>query len=700
MSTDDSHSKGGRSYPKCFGPYLRYAISTGFANFELFRGEFALFFLVEFRDAGLTEEFATQIRYPVKFGPTAEDTANTRYATMFASASAVTNPDAIPTWKETWEKNVSRIELSLPLKSELKPPFARLRPTTRRWTEGKHRAGKLLIGMMDDGCPFAAAQFLTRRSAIDPLTTRVRGIWDQDEHKQPVSVAVGVNTSRTFGHTPLDFEYGVEFSRDFNSPDPLNPEIGLDEWIDRHLMPTGSIDEDGCYADAKFENLASQQSHGAHVMDVLAGRVPTSSRIGPSRPGPGHDRRDPPSWLPADPATDPTCDIVDTDLVFVQFAEKSIRDATGVWLLAYVEQGIQYILSFAEPHWTEKVIINLSYGPTTGPHDGTALLEERLTALVKHFNGTHGRPKLEIVLAAGNAYLTEGHVAFTNHTSRPATVEWTWRLPPDNSVLCFAEIWMNTAYAGPVIVTLISPSGITVASTAGPVAPPPGTTLPPFTGVYAPVSSGGETMWLLSVNATIIAPGVVPEHGDWTIRVDKVPAHAELHAYVARTDPNLGVQSGAKLSSFVDPKWERTHAAAASCKRVNGEFDKTGSLIHRHGTLNGIATAKNSRVHVAGGYVVIDGRKSPYASAGPARTGPLAHRDGPDFALPCDESFALEGIRAGGTRSGSVFRLIGTSVAAPQLARELARGPLPPATRVPTAPGEIEKRGGGDLEPP
>lgn len=315
MSIGDSHP----TYPTCFGPYLRYAISTNFENFEFFDGgAFTLFFLVEFREAGLAEKFdryMANIGLPVKFGPTAEDPAHTRYSTMFASKSAVTNPDAIPTWKEIWEEHVSRIELSLPLKSPLEP-LARL-ALVHRWQEGKYRAGKLLIGMMDDGCPFAAAQFLTRRSPSDPLTTRVRGIWDQDEHKQPVSVAVGANTSRSFGHMPLDFEYGVEFSRDFKPP--LGPEIGLDEWIDRHLMPTGSIDEDGCYADAQFTNLASQQAHGAHVMDVLAGRVPTSSRIGPSRPG--YDRRDPPSWLPGDPATDPACDIK-TDLVFVQFAKK------------------------------------------------------------------------------------------------------------------------------------------------------------------------------------------------------------------------------------------------------------------------------------------------------------------------------------------------------------------------------------------
>jgi hypothetical protein len=173
-------------------------------------------------------------------------------------------------------------------------------------------------------------------------------------------------------------------------------------------------------------------------MDVFAGRLPTSSRVGPPR-----ERRDPPSWEPGvDPAA---C----ADVVFVQFSEPCIRDATGVWLKDYVVQGIQYILSFAKPYVTKNVVINLSYGPTTGPHDGTAELEMALTALVNQFDGTHGKPKLEIALPAGNAYFGEGHVVFARRTAKdPDHVEWTWRLPPDNAVLCFAEIWMETAAAG------------------------------------------------------------------------------------------------------------------------------------------------------------------------------------------------------------------------------------------------------------
>jgi hypothetical protein len=462
-----------------------------------------------------------------------------------------------------------------------------------------------------------------------------------------------------------------------------------------HSTPTGGLDEVGCYADAGFTSLMPGLSHGAHVMDVFAGRIPTSSRVGPSPPG---DRRDPPSWKPG---TDPASS---ADLVFVQFSDDCIRDATGVWLKSYVVEGIQYILSFADPSKTKKVVINLSYGPTTGPHDGTAELESALIAFVTQFDGTHGKPKLEIVLPAGNAYFSEGHVVFTRRTtSQPDHVEWTWRLPPDNSVLCFAEIWMETAAAGNVCVTLVSPSGIlTFVPTPPPNPPPPPGALLPPAGVDVPLVRGNDTMWRLQVEPTITPSNpatniTTAEHGDWKVMVTGIGAGAHVHAYVARSDPNMGRRTGAKLSYFVDHNWELNNSAVAGCMYGDGEFDKTGSLIHRDGTLNGVATTTQASVHVAGGYITANGRKSPYSSAGPARGGP---RIGPDVALPCDESYALEGVRAGGNRSGGVFRLIGTSAAAPQLARYVAGPLIPPPHHPPTSLGEKHKRGGGDLDPP
>jgi hypothetical protein len=582
------------------------------------------------------------------------------------------------------------VELSLPLKQRSESAFAKM-IVKPRYAQGNDAPGSLLIGVLDDGCPFAAAHFL-KNSAGGSISTRVRAIWDQNqweqesdnsrEAKAPISVTDRLGQPRSFGQTPADFGFGLEFRRDFAATEDPRL-IGLDEWISLHTTPAGVIDEDGCYADAKFHTLKRQRSHGAHVMDLVAGRMPTSSRIGPLPPG---GRCDPPSWRANTDAASAA------DVVFVQFSDDCIRDSTGVWLKTYVVQGIQYILSFADPTTTTKVVINVSYGPTTGPHDGTAELEEALTALVADYSGN--TPQLEIVLAAGNSYLSEGHVSFTRSPAQPDHIQWTWRLLPHNPVPCFAEIWMKTADIGGVSVTLRSPSGIIYV-------PSPGGASKPLAGIDLPLHWGDNTMWRLQVEPTIIQSiAMSAEHGDWTIMVAGLGANAQLDAYVARSDPNMGVRTGAKRSYFIDHVWDQTRSAEADCSYVDGEFANTGSLIDRDGTLNGVATAMDASVHVAGGYILLNGRKSSYSSAGPSRTGPLALRNGPDFVLPCDDSFALQGMRGGGNRSGSVFRLTGTSAAAPQLARELTGTKLPAAADIPGSAEEIHKRGGGNLPPP
>jgi hypothetical protein len=691
------------SYPKSFGPYLRYAISAGFRNFALLRRNVAsvdrkphsLFFLVKFHEAGKAGAFKSDLlaidpnnpQLAVEFGPE-ED--NARHVTMIAD-KAVLEPRAF----SAWNKHVSKVELSLPI-APTSPDKEIPRNLIQRWSEDSLSSAKLLIGVLDDGCPFAAAEFLR---TLNPARTRVRAIWDQDETRKVVTI-----NGREFGRAVTDFNFGREYLRESGGS---GGPIGLNEWIQRYtIAPTNIIAEDQCYADADFRRLAPSRSHGAHVMDVIAGRVPTSSRIGPTKPN--QDHRDPPSWQAGNPATDPACD---ADVVFVQFPESCMRDATGVWLKAYVVRGIYYIMSCADPQNTKDVIVNLSYGPTTGPHDGTHELETALAELVAEFDGSPGKPRLQVVLAAGNSYLTAGHVQYVRNAHHHHDhVEWKWRLPPDNTVLCFAEIWMDSAYAQNVNVTLTSPSGVVYNPTPPPLPPPAPGNPPPFVpaGLDVPIAGGNnDTMWRLQVEPTVVAPNVTAaEHGDYTIRVSNIPHGAVVDAYIARSDPNMGVVTGAKLSHFVDAKWQQTRAAEASCKYVHGEFSNHGSLVHRLGTLNGIATDTNARIHVAGGDMLMDGRKAPYASAGPARGNPGTRRTGPDYALFCDENYALEGVLAGGTRSGVVFRLIGTSAAAPQLARQIAKVtvglPFPHPTRVPSPNDivEIEKRGGGDVEPP
>ena len=275
--------------------------------------------------------------------------------------------------------------------------------------------------------------------------------------------------------------------------------------------------------------------------------------------------------------------------MFVQFSDECIRDATGVWLKAYVFDGIQYILSFADPKKTENVVINVSYGPTTGPHDGTAGLELALTAFVTEFNGTPGKPKLEIVLPAGNAYLRDGHVAFTRQATQPDHVEWMWRLPPDNP--CSASPRYGSTTPTPRLSRSRSHrrAGQSRHQAAAPSRRLPASPFHPIAGSMRRSYGGDHTVWLLAVEPT----RDVAEHGDWKIKVSGIPATAEVHAYVARSEPNMGVRTGAKRSYFVDHVWEATRSSEAGCTYVDGEFDKAGSLISRYGTLNGIATAKD-----------------------------------------------------------------------------------------------------------
>jgi len=682
----------------CFGPYLRYAITTKFRDFKnrlnyCEKANSQLFLLVEFKEGVDWQDFVDAmkaIHFKITLGPKTPTEPNSRYATARCDSKAVTCNSAVG----VWETFAWRVELSLPM-DEVAPNRGGGTIEKRGPHRHRRKAPSVLIGVLDDGCPFAADRFL---EADHAMGTRVLAIWDQKYRGGPVSCKDRQGKDCVFGQQLKDFVYGFEFLR--NPPPPARGkprQIGLNEWIDLHRTPTGGIDEDGCYADADFQTLSYRDSHGAHVMDVLAGRIPTSSRI-------SLDRVQPPTFAPA---TGPASQ---ADIVFVQFPKNCIQDPSGVWLDAYIVDSIRYVLSYAGPTF-DKVVINISYGQNTGPHNGTALLEQALTALVEEFNAAFDKPKLQIVLASGNYYLTDSHVLFGGDEDEgddegedeEETVchEWTWRLPPDNAALCFAEVWLKNADADGVTVTLTSPSGVVFTSTdsSSPA------------GVEGPIEWGGDDkVWRLQVEHTVIGtripdtsdmPDVVAEYGDYTITVSGVPPKAKLHGYVALTDPNLDAPPGARPSFFVDLDLEGTLAASDGCNYADGEFANSESFVDRFGTLNGIATAETKNVHVAGGFMLAHPRrKSPYASAGPARRGPLPFREGPDFAMLCDESYALEGIPGGGNRSCVVFRLIGTSAAAPQLARWIVDGGLPGATAPPTDLEGIEQRGCGNLTPP
>jgi hypothetical protein len=571
---------------------------------------------------------------------------------------------------DRWDEFVVQIEVVLPVTPQ---PIAGQPWASDIAATARPKANSpVLLGVIDDGCPFAHWRF--RRGQ----TTRVLAVWDQNK-RPPVQVS-GAAAQR-FGRVPFDFQVGLEFWRDQSTSGAVTV-LGLNDWLTRHHH-AGALDEDGCYAEGGFTQrvvtadvppgltrLAGSWAHGSHVMDLMAGQVPLSSRVAPADQAP-------PTWANATDAAS------QADIVFVQIPEAGVRDATGSWLEDSILEGIEYIVSCADPAITPRVVITISYGPTTGPHDGSSALEQGLRQLCDQHDGSVGKVRLEIVLAAGNSWLTQHHVSWV---STGAARSWHWKVPPDNPVDIFAEVWIPAPKPG-VTVSLTPPAG--AGSAQGTVTPNP--------------TGNGWTLRIPPTRATLGNPQPQP-HGAWTVTVSGVPADTPVHAYLARTDPNFGARSGAKASHFIDPDWERTRGAAAAHRYRDGAFDDTGSVVSRRGTLSGMATDAHPQIRVAGGWVLGNGGKASYSSEGPARATPATPyppppRPGPDYALPTDETRILTGVPGAGTRAGASFRLVGTSSAAPQLARHLANGALPPVLMYPV-PRPPSGHGNGNLPPP
>jgi hypothetical protein len=155
-------------------------------------------------------------------------------------------------------------------------------------------------------------------------------------------------------------------------------------------------------------------------------------------------------------------------------------------------------------------------------------------------------------------------------------------------------------------------------------------------------------------------------------------------AYIARNDLDLNAVLRGRQSTFVDPLDSPAPELREPYDDPGHNPDDTllfgnarqGAILRRRGTMNAIACGPKPEV-VAGhcrnfSDLGPDRTHAPYSSAGPGlndvgRT--------PFTSYPTDESEVLRGVRAAGSRSGSVYRLVGTSTAAPQLARLLLSKP-------------------------
>lgn len=560
-------------------------------------------------------------------------------------------------------KLIARYELGLPVGLYAKPLTdpATSKPTSIKAPAAAKLSGKV-VGVVDNGVALGHADFVDQQGQ-----SRVHAYWRQDGVQGPYGRAAASVKPRPLdpqraGPTPRHMGYGHELSAKAIAAAILRHREGK--------KPTGSLDEDGLYTDLQIWGLQHTAHHGTHVTSLAAGPYMYADTLG--------TEATPPDWAARDRDAASRAPIV-----AVQLDWASVADTSGGALNVSVLDALVYILSQCSDK--ADLTVNVSWGTLAGPHDGSGMIEAAMDHLCTLLGG-----RLTLVLPAGNAYQSRTHAnALLEKTSKggkPDEVTLHWRVQPDDHSQSFLELWL--ADASPLPDPNASFKGVTVA-----IKPPgakdflkplalgdsrvwPSVEHPQCAVLFPRRSALGEqgtsALIALAPTASFVAGRTLTAAGRWEVRVLNEGSHGVIvDAYIERDDVAMGSNTLARQSYFEDRCYDTSGGIDSF---IDHQDDPTP--IRRSGIFNTLATGKQT-VSV-GGIRYFRSAFDPAARYSPRLPDPDASRPGrpnviktPDRLAISDDSVALWGVRAAGTRSAARVRLVGTSAAAPQVTRDL-----------------------------
>ena len=520
----------------------------------------------------------------------------------------------------------------------------------RSGKQGTAPRPKVLLGVLEDACPFGHAALQTQWG------TRVAALWDQGHFNTPSAA------------TPADFGYGRVLQQH-----------SLQALIRRH-SDAGNVDEEALYRDpaALQPRLHAHGSHAAAVIGLLAGR----DAYLPSYPH-SHDRPERSTDRPHRSQAAQDDPAAKAPLAVVQFPREQVDLAGARWMVVRALDGLRFLAQtsadLAAPGQPPlPLVANLSYGSVVGAHDGTALIETAMAELAQ------AHPNMAIVLAAGNSHGTQrqdeegADVAQRRPSGRHADCAalgpgqhtvLALAVSPNKPIESYLEIWFSPVKAdaqqssflaaGEVDIEVISPTGQRLHIDHWPgVAldhPRPSRTGAALIGLQRVAQSLHSSMALLVVAATQISTTRVEvPSGVWTVRIRNTGSRKlRVQAWVERD---------------ILPGESRRYQAARLVAHGSSAAGEVRVVLNDNNTLNNVATGEQVFRVGALTWLSADGQPaaSPYSSAPGAGAARL------EFSAVADMSVALQGIRVSGNTSASVARMNGTSVAAPQAARWIA----------------------------
>ena len=534
------------------------------------------------------------------------------------------------------DKSVVRVLLAEPL---LPPRGLRLRradaPRVKLPERGPHSGprSKLLLGIVDNGCPFA------HQELRDGATTRVVSLWDQDG-----------NVGAGLGAIPHDFGYGRVLDR-----------ADLDRLIRAATSRDGSVDEDFCYRLAGYDQVSRRQTHGAHSLGLLIGGQQNLRATVPSN----FDRN-----VNRNPLDRALC--APTDIAFVQLPQALMDCVSVAALEQHALDGFRHILKVGKDAGYEGVRISFGYESWVGPHDGSSWFEAAVAELFDD-----GLP-LEIYMSAGNSRNRRAHAALRPRDGK-ATVRW--HVPAGNEIPIFLEVWLPPRVITKVEMQLRTPDGscVTVPAkrTGSRVHAAHGNAVMAVCSSHALGSRQGVALMRIAPTHTLSVGSPRAPHGIWELSLSGLPDESgEIHARLGRVQGDSNSPRAFQQPEFVDRFADELRKADES-GTLNGHACGKGTVVC--GVFYSKSFPYGKVLEDFGPSLIERGRSTGYSGAGPTGT-----RARPDVSLPMEDGIYDEGTMSIGTRSGSVWRMRGTSTAAP------AAAGLSVAVRSPRGPKTLD----------
>lgn len=513
--------------------------------------------------------------------------------------------------------------------------------------------GPPICAVIDDGIGFLNRRF-TRFNSDNQLESRFGSVWIQSREKV----------------RDADAQHGFQVAsgRVLDKPE-IDTLIASASEADEYSVVNASL-----FSRETHRSVMFASSHGTHIADLACGSHP-------------HDN-------------DPLMQSV--DMLAVQMPPASIRETTGKRLDINLMQAVRWTLFRALlMSWTEydsdegsvggeflqrPLVINISLGVTAGPKDGSGFLEQQLAKELDLFKALSSDTPVRVVLAFGNDYRSR-QIATLDSSKPRATLQW--RIQPDDRNSNYLEI--RPFSSRPVGLRLTPPGGpvqsFTLCSGLGTQDVTDGKKIiARLHEDVAAIGAADKASFVLATLPTASEAGFVAPAGAWEIELE--PASdgqgQRVSLQIQRGDTPVGYRILGRQSYF-------DHPDAFELDEQDREYSDPGSSpISRQGSHSALASAPDPRIFSVGAIYENSYRDANvpeparYSAAG-AADADVSNVAGPDFSAVGDESVLTPGVLAAGTLSNTVVRLSGTSVAAPQVSRQLLLEFLGAAEAIPKA---------------